>query len=69
MNNSTICLELDATCATPNFLTVALTWVKKANAIYRQRAALKNMSTSQLHDIGISAQDATRESSRSFWDI
>lgn len=69
MTNSTLCVEFETTCETPNFLTVALTWVKKANAIYRQRIALKNMSASQLQDIGISADDATREASRSFWDI
>ena len=69
MTNSSICLELDTTYKTPNLLVVALAWVKKANAIYRQRATLKNMSASRRQDIGISAKDAAREASRSFWDF
>ena len=69
MTNSTLCVEFETNCETPNLLTVALAWVKKANAVYRQRIALKNMSTARLQDIGISAEEATHEASRSFWDI
>ncbi|PCI40063.1 MAG: DUF1127 domain-containing protein [Rhodospirillaceae bacterium] len=69
MTNSTLCLDFETPRDTPNLLTVALAWIKKANAVYRQRLALKNMSASQLQDIAVSRQDATREASRSFWDI
>ncbi len=47
-------------------------WLVKANAVYRQRRQLAELvaelDARTLRDVGISPDDARRESSRPFWD-
>lgn len=38
-------------------------------ALRRQRNALRNLTRTELDDIGISEQDALREANRSLWDM
>ncbi len=37
--------------------------------IYSQRRTLARLDDHQLHDIGITREEAQRESARSFWDL
>lgn len=41
--------------------------VKHWIAVSKERRALRNMTFSQLDDIGLTASDAGREASRPFW--
>lgn len=42
---------------------VAKRWI----AVAKERRALRNMTLSQLEDIGLTPLEATREASRPFW--
>lgn len=50
-------------------LSALLGWVDRALAVHRQRAALSTIDPRLLEDMGISAEGASRESDRPFWDL
>jgi len=50
-------------------LFALLDWVKQAFSVSRQRRELVRMSDQQLHDIGVTRDDAEREANRPFWDL
>lgn len=69
MTTPTLCANYVHADEQPNYLSTAVTWVKKANSVRRQRLALKRMNQDQLRDIGLSHEMAQREARRPFWDF
>lgn len=67
---TTVATNITATSASTGFsLIEAIKFFKLAVAIKKQRKQLKKMSAAQLHDIGVSREDAMTESQKSFWDV
>lgn len=51
------------------FAGLKLTNIRKAFAVARERRALRNLTSTQLRDIGVDPVHAQIESARSFWDL
>ena len=51
------------------FAGLTLKRILKAFEISRERRALRDLSPSQLKDIGLDPVTAEREANRSFWDL
>ena len=45
-----------------------LTWLLRADALYRQRRTLAEMEPHRLADIGVTRHEAEAESARPVWD-